>query len=167
MNTSFNLSRDSSLLKLEFSIIHHVPQERQTLGSNILASIPNTSLKIRDVSVNASLVNDVTRDSLSDSNLFFVSNKVSLSTSFSIFTFHGIQGTHSSVLLQSDSIGVKVFSRSLCSSCQQTSHHDCRCTQSKGFNDVSNRRNASISDDGNSVLSSNISNFEDGSCLKR
>ena len=131
----------------------------EAVDSGILHTVSNTLDEVRDVSAKRSLILNGTANSLRhlDSSLIVVPN-VTLFTSL----LHGFKAAHATVSLQSNSVLVEVFARSLVGTGEHRSHHNAGGTARQSLGDMSSRLDAAIGHDGDAVLASKLGHVVDG-----
>ena len=129
------------------------------VDSGILHTVSNTLDEVGDVSSQRSLILNGAAHSLRhlDGSLIVVPN-VTLFTSL----LHGFEAAHAAVSLQSNSVLVEVFARSLVGTGKHRSHHDAGGTARQSLGDVSSRLDAAIGHDGDAVLAGELGDVVDG-----
>ena len=121
MDAALLLSSWRSDLKTNTTVVELFLGVLKAVDSGILHTVSNTLDEVGDVAAKRSLVLNGTANSLRhlDGSLIVVPN-VTLFTSL----LHGFEAAHATVSLQSDSVLVEVFARSLVGTSKHRSHHN-------------------------------------------
>ena len=149
VNTSLHLSTGGAHLSTETTISTLLVQISHAVHTQILESMADTLDEVGNVLAQRTLVHDGANHSLGDTHSGVRAGEVSLGRS----VLHGLDGSHTTVLLQADTITVEILTGSLLSSSEHASHHDSASTQAEGLGDVTDITNTSIGNHGDTELS--------------
>ena len=111
VNTTFNLWAWSSPFKLQFSTVHHWPQNGQWPSSNILACMAKSRDEIWQEPQHRTFIHNVAWDTLSHFDGVSVFVEITFHCADScIFSFHCLKASHASVFLEPKTKGeIKVY----------------------------------------------------------
>lgn len=166
VDTTLGLGSGSAALEADGTDTHAALHSLNRVNTNILERVLETSVEVGDKLLDRALVNNRSRDSLGDLDRVRL-GVVTLGRAVSAIAglLHGIQGSHTAVLLQALAIEVEVLAGGLGGSRKETTHHDGRSTKGQGLGDVANVADTAISNDGDTVLGGELGNLVDGSTL--
>lgn len=166
VDTTLGLGSGSAALETNGAGTHATLHGLNRVNTNILERVLETSVEVRDKLLDRALVNNRSRNTLGDLDRVRL-GVVTLGRAVSAIAglLHGIQGSHTAVLLQALAIEVEVLTGGLSSTGKETAHHDARSTKGQGLGDVANVADTTISNDRDTVLGGELGNLVDGSTL--
>lgn len=167
VNTTLQLSRGSSELESDLTTVNGSSQFLARLDTNVLQRVLQTVEQVWNELGDRTLVDNGTRNTLSDQNLVGL-GEVTRGRGVGVGggLLHGIDGTHTTVGLQSLTVTVEVVTWGLGGTSQQTTHHHTGSTQSQGLGDVSDVTNTTIGDTWNTELACELADVVDGGTLR-
>lgn len=167
VDTTLGLGSSSAALKADGAVAHTLLHGIDRVNTDILERVLETSVEVRDKLLDRTLVDDRSRNTLGDLDRVRL-GVVTLGRSVSTITglLHGIERSHTTVLLEALAVQVEVLTGRLGGTGEETAHHDTRGTQSQGLGDVTNVSDTAIGNNGDTVLGSKLGNLVDGSSLR-
>jgi len=133
----------------------------ETLLSKILKTVANTKDKVGKIVLDGTLVHDGSGDTLGDANLL-LSGEVADVRSLG----HCVDGSHTTILLDTNTVNELVGSRSFLSTGKHRTHHNHGGAKGESFGDVSGVGDTSISPDRDAKLVSKGGDVVDCSGLR-
>lgn len=167
LNTTLELSRSSSELESDGAVVDLLPHFRQGSNANVLARVLQTVVQVRNELVDRTLVNNSTGDTLSDKDLVGLGEVTGGGgVALLVGLLHGVDGTHTTVSLQTLTVLEEVLTWRLSGTCEHTAHHHTGGTQGQSLDNVTDVTDTTVSHTWDAKLVGELGDVVDGGTLR-